>query len=220
MWPNSQFPADLIIFTEEIHNGKLHFFCSAIIYSWYTVEREQSQAGFDYGRFAKVKAEALCVAVYPFLLKFILQKLISRVTRFLLYGVELFSFISFYEPFSLREKCPNTEFFMVRIFLYSDQKKLRIWKVKAEALCVVVYPFLLKFILQKLISRVTRFILYGVELFSFISFYEPFSLREKCPNTEFFMVRIFLYSDQKKLRIWTLFTQWFFDPTSDKEDIR
>ena len=41
-----------------------------------------------------------------------------------------------------------------------------------------------------------------------------YSLREKCPNTEFFLVRIFLYSvriqentNQKKLRIWTLFTQ-------------
>ena len=41
------------------------------------------------------------------------------------------------------------------------------------------------------------------------------TLREKCPNTEFFQVRIFLYSvqrqentDQKKLRIWTLFTHW------------
>ena len=40
------------------------------------------------------------------------------------------------------------------------------------------------------------------------------TLREKCPNTEFFLVPIFLYSvriqentDQKKLRIWTLFTQ-------------
>ena len=39
-------------------------------------------------------------------------------------------------------------------------------------------------------------------------------LREKCPNTEFFLVRIFLYSvqiqentDQKKLRSWTLFMQ-------------
>ena len=39
-------------------------------------------------------------------------------------------------------------------------------------------------------------------------------LREKCPNTQFFLVRIFLYSvriqentDQKKLRIWALFTQ-------------
>ena len=41
------------------------------------------------------------------------------------------------------------------------------------------------------------------------------ALREKSPNTEFFLVRIFLYSvrtqentDKKKPRIWTLFTQW------------
>ena len=30
------------------------------------------------------------------------------------------------------------------------------------------------------------------------------TLREKCPNTELFLVRIFLYSE---LRIWTLFMQ-------------
>ena len=53
-------------------------------------------------------------------------------------------------------------------------------------------------------------------------------LLEKCPNTEFFPVRIFPHSDrirrdncpysarmwentdQKELRIWTLFTQWYF----------
>ena len=42
------------------------------------------------------------------------------------------------------------------------------------------------------------------------------TLREKCPNTEFFLVRTFLYSvgiqghtDQKKLGIWTLFTQCY-----------
>ena len=41
------------------------------------------------------------------------------------------------------------------------------------------------------------------------------SLRENCQNTESFLVRMFLYSewikgntDQKKLRIWTNFTQW------------
>ena len=34
-----------------------------------------------------------------------------------------------------------------------------------------------------------------------------FSLREKRPNTEFFLVRIVPRLDQKKLRIWTLFTQ-------------
>ena len=32
MWPNSQFPADLVTFTEKILNGKLHFLCSA---RWY-----------------------------------------------------------------------------------------------------------------------------------------------------------------------------------------
>ena len=33
------------------------------------------------------------------------------------------------------------------------------------------------------------------------------TLREKYPNTEFFLVRIFWYLDQKKLCIWTLVTQ-------------
>ena len=28
MWPNPQFPADLVTFTEKIFNGKLHFLCS------------------------------------------------------------------------------------------------------------------------------------------------------------------------------------------------
>ena len=29
MWPNPQLPADLVTFTEEILNGKLHFLCIA-----------------------------------------------------------------------------------------------------------------------------------------------------------------------------------------------
>ena len=44
--------------------------------------------------------------------------------------------------------------------------------------------------------------------------WEKLTLHKKCPNTEFFLVRIFLYSDrirenkdQQKLLIWTLFTQ-------------
>ena len=28
MWPNPEFPADLVTFNEEIFNGKLHFLCS------------------------------------------------------------------------------------------------------------------------------------------------------------------------------------------------
>ena len=33
------------------------------------------------------------------------------------------------------------------------------------------------------------------------------ALLEKCPDTEFFLVRIRENKDQNKLRIWTLFTQ-------------
>ena len=42
-----------------------------------------------------------------------------------------------------------------------------------------------------------------------LSVLEKYALHEKCPNTEFFFSHIFLYSDKKKLRIWTLFTQWW-----------
>ena len=31
MWPNPQFPADLVTFTDEILNGKLHFLCSVFL---------------------------------------------------------------------------------------------------------------------------------------------------------------------------------------------
>ena len=56
--------------------------------------------------------------------------------------------------------------------------------------------------------------------FSFSSYHLKLKLplRGKCPNTDFFLARIFLYSvriqentDQKKLRIWTLFTQCLED---------
>ena len=34
MRPNPQFPADLVAFTEEIFNGKLHFLCSVKVKNW------------------------------------------------------------------------------------------------------------------------------------------------------------------------------------------
>ena len=35
MWPNLQFPTDLVTFTEKILNGKLHFSCNVIwLLSW------------------------------------------------------------------------------------------------------------------------------------------------------------------------------------------
>ena len=35
MWPNSHDTADLITFTEEIFNGKLHFLCNACFFQKY-----------------------------------------------------------------------------------------------------------------------------------------------------------------------------------------
>ena len=32
MWPNPQFPADLVTFTKKILQGKLHFLCSVLAY--------------------------------------------------------------------------------------------------------------------------------------------------------------------------------------------
>ena len=50
--------------------------------------------------------------------------------------------------------------------------------------------------------------------------FHEYSVREKCPNTEFFLVRISMYSvwmwenkDQKKLHIWTLLKQWLCKQT-------
>ena len=49
------------------------------------------------------------------------------------------------------------------------------------------------------------------------------TMHEKCPNTEFFLVCIFLYSDwiqentdQRKLRLWILFTQCKFKTLCSK----
>ena len=36
------------------------------------------------------------------------------------------------------------------------------------------------------------------------------ALCEKCRNMEYFLVRIFLHSNRKNLRIWKLFTQWYY----------
>ena len=73
------------------------------------------------------------------------------------------------------------------------------------------------------------FLKYTTTISSFI-----FTLHEKCPNMEFFLVRIFPHVDwicedkeylrmlentyQKKLRIWTLVTQWQKGKESDDEE--
>ena len=39
MWPNPQFPADLVTITEEILKGKLHFLCSVMVMIWWVSAR-------------------------------------------------------------------------------------------------------------------------------------------------------------------------------------
>ena len=54
----------------------------------------------------------------PFFIKFLLLKYISIIDYL---GISLFDISrSFFFMRALREKCPKTEFFLVRIFLYSD----------------------------------------------------------------------------------------------------
>ena len=36
MWLNPQFPTDLLTFTEEIFNGKLHFVCNVV--DWFAMQ--------------------------------------------------------------------------------------------------------------------------------------------------------------------------------------
>ena len=75
-------------------------------------------------------------------------------------------------------------------------------------------------------SKMRSKLQYRRVVFRIISDIYDEALCEKCPNTEFFLLRIFLYSDwirrftiqseqrkirtRKKIRIWTLFTQWNF----------
>ena len=43
MWPNPQFPSDLVTFAEETLNGKLHFLCSErIILFRYEFDRNRN----------------------------------------------------------------------------------------------------------------------------------------------------------------------------------
>ena len=44
MWPNPQFPADLVTFTEEIFNGELHFLCSDNRSTLIEMKRRSSRA--------------------------------------------------------------------------------------------------------------------------------------------------------------------------------
>ena len=58
---------------------------------------------------------------------------------------------------------------------------------------------------SSIISGILEFV-FSLEILYILTF----PLREKCPNTEFFLVHYFLNSDKKNLCIWTFFTQCAF----------
>ena len=53
MWPNPEETADLVTFTEEIPNGKLHFLCSALSRKKSFILLEQPLAGVVRSTFSK-----------------------------------------------------------------------------------------------------------------------------------------------------------------------
>ena len=55
MWPNPQDAADLVIFTEEIFNGKLHFLCSVKWLCFNKISRKDSD-GHNVSKAANMNA--------------------------------------------------------------------------------------------------------------------------------------------------------------------
>ena len=47
MWPNLQFPADLVKFTDEILNGKLHFLCNGSLYQKITTLKKDEKPNLN-----------------------------------------------------------------------------------------------------------------------------------------------------------------------------
>ena len=55
MWPNPKFSADLVILTEEIFYGKLHFLCIEVslvfmVQSFQGIENEMVELGYFYDK--------------------------------------------------------------------------------------------------------------------------------------------------------------------------
>ena len=54
MWSNPQFPADIVTFTEEIFNEKLHFLCS-VWFSNYWIESEHKYTSLNGQKLGRLK---------------------------------------------------------------------------------------------------------------------------------------------------------------------
>ena len=66
MWPNTQFPADLVTFTEAILNGKLQFLCSAMIFTYFA---SSSPLKFSWHSFFNL-AKSACSVYWCYIFSF------------------------------------------------------------------------------------------------------------------------------------------------------
>ena len=72
MWPNPQFPADLVTFTEENLNGKLKFFCSVTGFSSHEIYIANSMKSLSNLHFFNDEIFALKKDI----------KILARISRF------------------------------------------------------------------------------------------------------------------------------------------
>ena len=83
---------------------------------------------------------------------------------------------------------------------------LHAWRASCHTCLHAIRALRLVSHLASLLPEVSR--MPHVFLTSYVNF-NFCALREKCPNTGFFLLRIHANTDLKKLRIWALFTQWY-----------
>ena len=108
------------------------------------------------GCYCKVGYENLlkeCLWHFPFQLRYCLQIWLLILNKFKRINNFFFTPEIIRTPiFTLREKCPNMEFFLVRIFLYSDWIRTRKNSVFAHFSRSVTYSFLMISGVWKLIN--------------------------------------------------------------------
>ena len=97
-------------------------------------------------------------------------------------------------------------------FIY---KPIFLWSMLTFVWCVLIRRLLVGILLGMILCNAAETFL--MICISKIMFEHSFSHCMKCPNTELFLVRIFMYSvqiqentDQKKLRIWKFSAQYSF----------
>ena len=112
-------------------------------------------------------------------------------------------------------------YFMIRYQVKNNIMYLFYYLTKAWVIKLIEFTAYLSWEWNCLSIKPSRFLWKPSSQFQYVQIRErklrwrTAPLLEKCPNTELFLVRIFLYSvriqentDHKYLRIWTLFTQW------------